>query len=137
MPQALGNAAASTPKSRELGQLVASMQKRGHLGHLDTQVMGAWQPIPATAPQAGRTIAQAPTWTRISPPATWAVQRDSGAASMSIEKGLERFIVSVHRPIAAATRCANASRQRWSLKGGRCAARRGFWRSSHIRLLSP
>ncbi|WP_287919903.1 hypothetical protein [Comamonas sp.] len=47
---------------------------------MDTfQVKGACNPIPATAPQAGRTIALATTWTRISPPATWAVQRVSGA----------------------------------------------------------
>jgi len=42
--------------------------------------MGAWQAIPATAPQAGRTVALATAWTRITPPAMQAVQRVSGAA---------------------------------------------------------
>ncbi|WP_284214577.1 MULTISPECIES: hypothetical protein [Comamonas] len=42
-------------------------------------VMGAASPIPATAPQAGRTIALATTQARITPPPVWAVQRVSGA----------------------------------------------------------
>lgn len=44
------------------------------------QVMGEGSAAPATAPQAGRTIALAATQARITPPPVWAVQRVSGAA---------------------------------------------------------
>ncbi|WP_158447348.1 hypothetical protein [Paenacidovorax caeni] len=47
---------------------------------MDTQVMGAWQAIPATAPQAGRCAPRADTVARITPPPQCAVQRVSGAA---------------------------------------------------------